>query len=105
MLGRDGHDVETTDDGEAALELIAREAVEVVILDLQMPKMSGFEFLARLGKLSPERQPAVIVVTGRVTDSNIGVCGQAAVFDTVYKPFEWDVLLRTVAAALESRGR
>jgi CheY-like chemotaxis protein len=59
LLTNAGYFVTEADDGDVALELLAHSCFDVVILDLRMPRLDGFEVLARL-----EAGPPVAVVTG-----------------------------------------
>ena len=47
-LGRKGHAVEVAEDGPAALELIARDDFDLVLLDIMMPGMEGYEGLEKI---------------------------------------------------------
>jgi DNA-binding response OmpR family regulator len=70
-LKRAGFEVVTASDGCEVPELIARVAVDVLVLDLQMPGMNGFEVLRSLREALPTQlrgggqRPKVIVVSGR----------------------------------------
>lgn len=62
-LSREGHQVLSAADGEEALRLVARERPEVVILDIILPKLDGYEVL-RVLKSDPEtREIGVIMLT------------------------------------------
>lgn len=62
-LEREGHTLLTAADGEEALRVIARERPEVIVLDVILPKIDGFEVL-RLLRSDPEtRQTRVIMLT------------------------------------------
>jgi PAS domain S-box-containing protein len=93
-----GYQTTTTDDASEVLRWIAAgEGGDVVLLDLQMPKMSGAEFLRRAARLGP-RRPKVIVITGR-TQSNVEVSG-LEVYDTLLKPFALEELKAKVERAV-----
>lgn len=63
--------VVTADDGEEALQRIVQVApIGMILLDLGMPRMDGFEFLTRLRGRPAHRQTPVIVVTGRDLSKN-----------------------------------
>jgi hypothetical protein len=65
MLERDGYAVAEANDGRAALEHVRERAPGVILLDLMMPVMDGFEFLAELRREEAWRQIPVIVVTAK----------------------------------------
>lgn len=62
-LGMAGYTVETVDGGEAGLEAANRQRPDLVLLDLMMPGLDGFETLERLCAIVP--RPKVIVLSGR----------------------------------------
>jgi DNA-binding response OmpR family regulator len=66
-LSQDGHEVITANTGEDALEVISRQNVDLVFLDLLMPGMSGVDVLRTLSE-SPNRPP-VIVLTADIQDT------------------------------------
>jgi len=61
ILTRDGFRVVTASDGDEALQVMGREDISIVISDLQMPGMSGFELLKALKKHYP--QAGMIIMT------------------------------------------
>src|SRR5665213_2657397 len=66
-LERLGYEVAEADGGLAALELIGREAFDLILLDVMMPEMDGLEVLRRLRQVhSPDALP-VIMVTAKTT--------------------------------------
>lgn len=58
ILVRDGYQVFTAEDGDVALEILKSEQVSIVLSDLQMPKLSGFDLL----KIIKEKYPHIGVV-------------------------------------------
>jgi DNA-binding response OmpR family regulator len=89
VLGRylrnDGFEVESAADGEAAMNAVELGSPDLVVLDLMMPKLDGFEVFARLRER--ERRPAVIMLTarGNATDRVVGL--ESGADDYVAKPF------------------
>lgn len=63
LLAARGHQVLTAEDGDDALRLARAQALDLVISDLQMPKMDGYEFLARIRADKRLRALKVIAVT------------------------------------------
>ncbi|HUW34420.1 MAG TPA: response regulator [Planctomycetota bacterium] len=63
-LARDGHFVDTADDGEAALARVERTAYDAIIADIRMPGMGGDGFYAEIARRFPELAPRVIFITG-----------------------------------------
>ena len=85
-------DVVTAEDGVAALEEIGRIRPDILLLDLEMPRMDGFEALHRLrGNPSTAHLP-VIVVTGREDVAAIDRAFEAGATSFVSKPINWRLL-------------
>jgi CheY-like chemotaxis protein len=64
LLEMQGHDVRSAQDGDTALKIVEEFLPEVVLLDIGLPKMDGFEVIRRLHVPMDGAQPAVIAVTG-----------------------------------------
>ncbi|HML30386.1 MAG TPA: response regulator, partial [Hyphomicrobium sp.] len=60
----------TADDGKAAIDILDRESVDCVVLDLKLPDMSGFEILEYMSRQDTMRDIPVIVFTGRELSSD-----------------------------------
>ena len=64
-LERDGWIVFEADNGRSALESLKHLAPDLIVLDLMMPQMDGFEFMAELRRTEPGRRIPVVVVTAK----------------------------------------
>jgi DNA-binding NtrC family response regulator len=97
-----GHTVEGLPSAIAALERLSKESYDIIISDLQMPGMTGLEFVRRLS-----RQPCgaqIIMVTAHASVSTAVDAMRLGAFDYIEKPFGIEQLESIVSAALE-RGR
>ena len=100
-----GYRTAQASDGEQALALIAREAPDVVIMDLSMPTLDGWE-ATRLIKSNPRtRHVVVVVVTGNATEANMAAARSAGADDVCTKPCLPRELLAVVERELSSRRR
>ena len=61
ILGREGYHILTAEDGVAALEVMKQHRVDLVISDMKMPRMNGFELLKQIKQIRPET--GVIIMT------------------------------------------
>ena len=93
MLESEGYDVATAVDGHAALARIAERAPALILLDLQMPGMSGWEVLARLREQGT-RIPVVFMTAGYRAQTE---AERHNAEGHLGKPFEMDDLLAVVA--------
>jgi two-component system KDP operon response regulator KdpE len=100
-LQADGYAVLTADRGEKALEILEDERPDLVVLDLMLPGIDGFETLRRVRASS---QVPVIMLTARAGDADRlkGFAGGAD--DYLTKPFNPDELSARVAAVLRRTG-
>jgi CheY-like chemotaxis protein len=99
--GRD-YEVLCVSDGETALSEASREAPDVVLADVDLPKMDGYTFAARLRQTPPLATVPVILMMSRddVYDSAKGK--QAGIVDNIAKPFESQELIAKVKKAVAS---
>lgn len=83
-------------DGAEAVALIERHAPDLVLLDVQMPEMDGFEVLAQI---EPDRRPAVVFITAY--DQYALRAFEVHAVDYLLKPFDDDRLATAIARARE----
>lgn len=98
-LRRDGHTVETAEDGVHGLEVFCAGTWEMVLVDRAMPRMSGFELAFAIKQRNPHMP--VVLISGF-----LGACGEdgdieSAVDIIVPKPFGVEHLREGMARALE----
>ena len=98
-LQQAGYNVTVAADGETGLTHFAREAPSVVITDIQMPGISGYEVLRRLRAENPQVQ--VILVTAFGTVEQAVSAMKEGAFDYITKPFSRDELVLVVRRAFE----
>ncbi len=100
-LQADGFGVITADRGAAALDLLDEERPDLVILDLMMPEMDGFETLRKMRRFS---STPVIMLTARGSDTDKLRGFEHGVDDYITKPFNPDELSARVSAVLRRTG-
>lgn len=100
MLNKEDYEVLTADSGPAALEILAGEQVDLVLLDIRMPGMDGIETLRRI-RMSPEGNHAKVLFLSACEDSEEpkGADGLCAL-GCIKKPFLPKDLLAAVDAAV-----
>jgi len=103
-LERQGYTVEQASNGEIALDRIATEHFDLVLLDILMPLMDGFEVLARVRKDRRMRAVPVIVVSALDEIDSVVRAIEMGAEDYLFKPFD-PVLLRARIGALLERKR
>jgi CheY-like chemotaxis protein len=95
LLNRNGFRVECVADGSEALQRIDNGTYDLLVLDLMMPRVSGFEIIDYLAHTKPELLRRTIVVTG-ATESILRNLDPRSVFAVLRKPFDTDRLVDTV---------
>lgn len=94
----EGYKVLVAEDGERGLELALSEAPALILLDIMLPKVNGYEVLKRLR--SQERHTPVIVLTARGTEVDKILGLELGADDYVTKPFGLKELLARIKAVL-----
>ncbi len=93
------YQVATAETGSAGVELATSKSVDIILLDLMLPDISGIEVLKRVKNADPA--PEVIVITA-VRDVKTAVeAMKLGAFDYIEKPFDGEELLLTISKALE----
>ena len=98
VLRHAGHAVQSCSSAIEALQLIERMEFDVIITDLQMPGMSGLEFIRELAEKKLEAQ--VVMVTAFASVASAVEAMRHGAFDYIEKPFDVDQLEQLVARAL-----
>jgi len=84
--------VSEAEDGEQALELCRRELPNAVLLDWNMPKMDGYEFLRALRRLPGGDGPKVVFCTTENDVAHIARALHAGANEYIMKPFDKDIV-------------
>ena len=103
-LEKAGYDCSTASDGEEAIEILDRETVDLIILDIMLPKMDGFEVCRTIKQNERLKNTPVIMLTakGEEVDRVVGL--ELGADDYVVKPFSPRELLLRIKAILR-RGK
>jgi len=99
ILSRIGYQVQKASRGDEALDILNKNSIDIVLLDLKMPGMDGMEVLAKIRERSTEIQ--VIVITGYATVETAIEAMKQGAYDFIPKPFEPDQLRIVVNRAWE----
>jgi CheY-like chemotaxis protein len=93
LLSLEGHEVAIAPNGQAALEMAEVEQPDVVLLDIGLPGMDGYEVAKRLRHQSGKR-PYIIVITGYCQEAHRRRCAEAGIMLHLLKPVDPELLLR-----------
>ena len=100
LLSRNGHEVLPASNGHEALEIAARELPDLILLDVMMPGMDGFEVLAQIKREEALMQLPVVCLTAARDREQLLRAFDAGAVDYVTKPFLPEELLARVNAHL-----
>jgi len=103
-LQREPLQIDTAEDGLAALELCSSTDYAVIVLDLMMPRFNGFEFLDVFLKRSPAPATSIIVITA-FDDVVIGQLPPSHVHAIVRKPFDVPQLVAMIREVALTKDR
>ncbi len=91
--------VDSAGNGLEACECLKRRSYDLVLTDINMPKMGGIELIREIGKL--ERPPVVIVITAYASMQSAIDAIKLGVYDYIVKPFNLKMVINAVERALE----
>lgn len=98
-----GVEVKTAGDGEATLKLVNEWKPDLLLLDIMMPRMSGFEVCKRLRSNDETKKLGILMVTALDQPVDIERAVEAGTDDFLTKPINKNELLRRVKALLKSK--
>ena len=102
-LRRDGHTVVIAEHGRAALDELARAPFDLVLLDIMMPELTGYEVLEILKKDPALCHIPVVMITAATEEESIVRCLLLGADDHLPKPFNPQVLRARVASSLAKK--
>ena len=105
ILIRRGHTVALAANGEEVLASLGKENFDIVLMDVQMPQMDGFETTRRIRRLAaPCRKIPIVAMTAHALPEDRERCLSAGMDDYVAKPIRVPALTAAMASALGSRS-
>jgi two-component system chemotaxis response regulator CheY len=102
VLSDEGYGVQTARHGAEALDLIDLDPPDLILLDMRMPVMDGWQFSRTYRQRSSLRAPIVAHTAGR---DSLDAAAQIAAADYLAKPFELERLLDVVARLIGQRAQ
>lgn len=103
ILDEKGYKIETALSAKEAYSIIDRESPDLILLDLLMPKISGFDFLEQLRKKEETKDIPVIVVSALTDEENIDKIMRLGAIDFVKKPIDLQYLVERVETVLQKQ--
>jgi two-component system response regulator (stage 0 sporulation protein F) len=103
ILSKEGYKVETAANGKEAIDSLKRQRYDLVITDMRMPLMDGFEVLREIKKMDENIGVIMITAYGEV-ESYLEAMNMGA-FEYINKPVRVNELKRVIAKVLEARQK
>jgi CheY-like chemotaxis protein len=100
-----GHRIEFAGDGQEAIERLTKGDYDVILLDLMMPKASGFEVLAWMHRAKPRMAKRSVIVLTAMAENDLVNLTPERVFAVIRKPFDINVLVAKIAESLAASVR
>lgn len=101
ILDEKGYTIETALNAKEAYSIIDKETPDLILLDLLMPKISGFDFLEEIRKNEKTKNTPVIVVSALTDEDNIEKILKMGAIDFVKKPIDLQYLVERVESVLQ----
>lgn len=102
ILEQEKYTVFTATSGARALNLLKKEAVGLILLDIKMPRMDGIDFLQALRK--KDKNVVVIILTAHATLGTAREAMELGAYDYITKPFDAHFVTNMVKEGLEEGG-
>ena len=99
ILGDEGYEVDTAEDGATALGKVEKERFDVIFCDIKMPGMDGVEVLGKLMEMGIDA--AVVMISGHADINTAVECIKKGAFDFVQKPLDLNRILITIKNATD----
>jgi DNA-binding response OmpR family regulator len=104
VLSENGYRTSVARDGNEGLAIAESKSPDLIVLDIMMPRRSGFLVLERLGQILEKPIP-VIVVTGNMGDRHRSYAEMLGVCAYLYKPVKIQLLLEKIDELLNGNGK
>ena len=102
LLKKEGLNVESVGDGKSCLEKIGGGGFELILLDIMLPDMSGWDIFQKIKKMGLETKPKVIFLSViPVSDERLTILKGEGVTDYITKPFDNKDLIERIKKVLE----
>jgi len=94
------YDLRVVKSASEAIAFLIRNTPDVILLDIEMPNISGFEFLGDLKKIPTYINTPIIIVSGNTSAEFMSEAKSKNVFDVLIKPVVPDVLISVIEKAI-----
>jgi CheY-like chemotaxis protein len=103
MLSRLNYQVTDAVGGQDALRLLEHQTFDLILVDLQMPDMSGLELIERINEMPAKGRPAKLIITGNIDEVPPETCADLGISGLLQKRGNLGELVSKVQLALAAR--
>lgn len=96
-----GFDVVSVEDGSLAVEKAKTESFDLILMDVRMPRMTGYEACRRLKEMELTKETPIIFLSAKGQETEIQTGLDAGAIDYILKPFAPDTLVSTINSVLK----
>jgi CheY-like chemotaxis protein len=100
ILSTRGYEIKTALSVKEAMELVKKKVPDLILLDLLMPEISGFDFLKNIHNNDQLKDVPFVVISALTDEINIATCLELGASDFIRKPVDIAVLVNTVEKIL-----
>ena len=97
-----GHEVVAATNGEEAVQAAGREAPDLILLDVRMPRLTGYEACQQIKASAQTGQVPVVFLSAKGQESEVRTGLEAGAEEYILKPFSPDQLIERVQAILQA---
>lgn len=101
ILKRNGYEITAAKSGEECLSYLEKEVPDLILLDIEMPEMNGFELMEILQKSEDKKKIPVIFLTADRSEETEEKCFQVGAVDYIGKPFVPAIMLQRIRRTIE----
>ncbi|MEK6222742.1 MAG: response regulator [Chloroflexota bacterium] len=99
-----GHEVIATENGEEAFEKAQENTPDLILMDVRMPRMTGYEACRKMKEIDALKSVPVIFLSAKGQEAEVQAGIDAGAVEYILKPFPPDQLTQKIAALLEIYG-
>ena len=101
LLENSGFEVISACNGKECFNILKNEKVDLVLLDIMLPDMSGWDIFQRIKKMSVNRPKVIFLSVIPTSEDRLKALKEEGVFDYINKPFDNKDLIERISRALE----
>ena len=94
------YDLRTAESASSAIHYLTKNKADVILLDIEMPNISGFEFLSDIRRILSFKFVPIIIVSGKTGQDFLDEARKSSAFDVLGKPVNPEKLISTIERAL-----